>query len=172
MQFLAKIWKIIAIFGVGAPPWGKSWIRHWQRHTLLENETRWSVQLLLINEKVDFTGYEEFLYYNHVCLKIMRLTLPIFENVHMVLVKCLFRKSWIQMLSFTREISLPKNRRLSKLTLTSLLPYFASMPLNKQIVCMNGNEVSCKNWGLQSKCKMQFGRFFTLLLWYMSFSYV
>ena len=29
MQFLAKIWKIIAILGVGAPPWGKSWIRHW-----------------------------------------------------------------------------------------------------------------------------------------------
>ena len=28
MQFLAKIWKIIAILGVGAPPWGKSWIRH------------------------------------------------------------------------------------------------------------------------------------------------
>ena len=33
MQFLAKIWKIIAILGVGAPPWGKSWIRHceWSR---------------------------------------------------------------------------------------------------------------------------------------------
>ena len=29
MQFSAKIWKIIAILGVGAPPWGKSWIRHW-----------------------------------------------------------------------------------------------------------------------------------------------
>ena len=108
----------------------------------------WSVQLLLINEKVDFAGYEEFLYYNHVCLKFMRLTLPIFENVHMVFVKCHFRQPWTQTLSFTREISLPKNRRLSKLTLTSLLPYFASMPLNKQIVCMNGNEASCKNWGL------------------------
>ena len=23
------MWKIIAILGVGAPPWGKSWIRHW-----------------------------------------------------------------------------------------------------------------------------------------------
>ena len=29
MQFSSKIWKIIAILGVGAPPWGKSWIRHW-----------------------------------------------------------------------------------------------------------------------------------------------
>ena len=29
MQFSAKMWKIIAILGVGAPPWGKSWIRHW-----------------------------------------------------------------------------------------------------------------------------------------------
>ena len=29
MQFSAKIWKIIAILRVGAPPWGKSWIRHW-----------------------------------------------------------------------------------------------------------------------------------------------
>ena len=29
MQFSAKKWKIIAILGVGAPPWGKSWIRHW-----------------------------------------------------------------------------------------------------------------------------------------------
>ena len=29
MQFSAKMWKIIAILGVGAPPpWGKSWIRH------------------------------------------------------------------------------------------------------------------------------------------------
>ena len=28
VQFLAKILKIIAILGVGAPPWGKSWIRH------------------------------------------------------------------------------------------------------------------------------------------------
>ena len=28
MQFLAKNWKIIALLGVGAPPWGKSWIRH------------------------------------------------------------------------------------------------------------------------------------------------
>ena len=28
MQFSAKIWKIIAILGVGSPPWGKSWIRH------------------------------------------------------------------------------------------------------------------------------------------------
>ena len=29
MQFSAKNWKIIVILGVGAPPWGKSWIRHW-----------------------------------------------------------------------------------------------------------------------------------------------
>ena len=29
IQFSAKIRKIIAILGVGAPPWGKSWIRHW-----------------------------------------------------------------------------------------------------------------------------------------------
>ena len=29
MQFLAKFWKKLAILGVGAPPWGKSWIRHW-----------------------------------------------------------------------------------------------------------------------------------------------
>ena len=29
MQFSAKIWKVIAILRVGAPPWGKSWIRHW-----------------------------------------------------------------------------------------------------------------------------------------------
>ena len=28
MQFWVKIGKIIAILGVGAPPWGKSWIRH------------------------------------------------------------------------------------------------------------------------------------------------
>ena len=28
MQFSAKNWKIIALLGVGAPPWGKSWIRH------------------------------------------------------------------------------------------------------------------------------------------------
>ena len=28
MQFSAKICKIIAIFGVGAPTWGKSWIRY------------------------------------------------------------------------------------------------------------------------------------------------
>ena len=28
MQFSAKIWKIITILGLGAPPWGKSWIRH------------------------------------------------------------------------------------------------------------------------------------------------
>ena len=31
MQFSAKIWKIIAILGVGAPPWGKSWICHCSR---------------------------------------------------------------------------------------------------------------------------------------------
>ena len=31
MQFSAKMWKIIAILGVGAPPWGKSWIRHWRQ---------------------------------------------------------------------------------------------------------------------------------------------
>ena len=30
MQFSANIWKIIALLGVGAPPWGKSWIRHWK----------------------------------------------------------------------------------------------------------------------------------------------
>ena len=29
MQFSANNWKIIAFLGVGAPPWGKSWIRHW-----------------------------------------------------------------------------------------------------------------------------------------------
>ena len=29
MQFSAKNWKIIELLGVGAPPWGKSWIRHW-----------------------------------------------------------------------------------------------------------------------------------------------
>ena len=29
MQFSAKNRKIIALLGVGAPPWGKSWIRHW-----------------------------------------------------------------------------------------------------------------------------------------------
>ena len=28
MQFSAKNWKIIAFLGVGAPLWGKSWIRH------------------------------------------------------------------------------------------------------------------------------------------------
>ena len=28
MQFSGKNWKIIALLGVGAPPWGKSWIRH------------------------------------------------------------------------------------------------------------------------------------------------
>ena len=28
MQFSAKIWEIIAILWVGAPPWGTSWIRH------------------------------------------------------------------------------------------------------------------------------------------------
>ena len=34
MQFSANIWKIIALLGVGAPPWGKSWIRHWILYTL------------------------------------------------------------------------------------------------------------------------------------------
>ena len=28
MQFSAKNWKILAILGVGVPPWGKSWIPH------------------------------------------------------------------------------------------------------------------------------------------------
>ena len=32
MQFSAQMWKIIAILGVGAPPWGKSWIRQWWRY--------------------------------------------------------------------------------------------------------------------------------------------
>ena len=27
--FGKKNWKIIALLGVGAPPWGKAWIRHW-----------------------------------------------------------------------------------------------------------------------------------------------
>ena len=27
--FWQNNWKIIALLGVGAPPWGKSWIRHW-----------------------------------------------------------------------------------------------------------------------------------------------
>ena len=34
MQFSAKFWKIIAILGVGAPPLGKSWIRHWRMHSI------------------------------------------------------------------------------------------------------------------------------------------
>ena len=42
MQFSAKNWKIIALLGVGAPPWGKSWIRHcyqWHFCSLLPQTT-------------------------------------------------------------------------------------------------------------------------------------
>ena len=34
-SFRQKNWKIIALLGVGAPPWGKSWIRHWLHFHLM-----------------------------------------------------------------------------------------------------------------------------------------
>ena len=34
-SFRQKNWKIIALLGVGAAPWGKSWIRHWLHFHLM-----------------------------------------------------------------------------------------------------------------------------------------
>ena len=68
MQFSAKMWKIIAILGVGAPPWGKSWIRHWLHMHCepLNSNDPWEIESILT--LVDLLLYCTCIYNNVFCI--------------------------------------------------------------------------------------------------------